>query len=73
MRYLVYREVLVGSVEASSWGIASAHAFKQFGEGVIRVSPAAGAPTEERIDRERALTAERKERLLNNDAESDGG
>ena len=71
MRYLVYREDLVGSVEAASWGIASANAFRQFGERVIRVSPAAGAPSEDRIDREREMMAARK-LALNNDGESDG-
>jgi len=72
MRYLVYREQLVGSVEAASWGIASANAFRQFGERVIRVSPAAGAPSEDRVDRERALIATWKAEHPNNDAVQDG-
>lgn len=42
MRYLVYREELVGSVEAPNWTEASGRAFKDYGDHVTRVSPAAG-------------------------------
>jgi len=73
MRYLVYREQLVGSVEAYNWSQASGSAFFQFGDRVIRVSPAAGAPSEERVDRERAATATWREKHPNNDVDQDGG
>jgi len=71
VRYLVYREELVGTVEAPSWGQASFHAVRQFGGRVTRVQVAAGVESDERTDRDRAQMSRRKVEL-NNDNEQDG-
>jgi len=72
MKYLVYREELVGSIEAPSWGQASFLGIKTYGDRVIRVSPAAGVLSEDRVDRERAALLRYKEKHPNNDGEQDG-
>lgn len=72
MKYLVYREELVGSVEAPSWGQALFRAIKEYGDRVVRVSPAAGVPSDDRVDRERAALLRYKEAHPNNDVDQDG-
>lgn len=62
----------MGSVEAASMGRAYFLAIKGYGDRVIRVSPAAGIPSDDRVDRERAALLRYKEEHPNNDADQDG-
>ncbi len=63
MRYFVYREEMVGWVEARSWGEASFKAFATFGNAVTRVQVHASEPDDLRTEKERTKIVKLKEEL----------